>query len=596
MNNSCLRLPRGGAVLAVIVSCFLLTGTAKAQNYYFDPGLTATGTGSGADTALNTWDTSTPDWYLPGTGDTTFPASGNAIFDGAAGAVSVSEPVSAAYLEVGVTSGIENIGTTGADASEISFAAPGNTTTPVQIDSGTEDVNFNSGLNLNLTLPTYSNTFLKSYTSGNVAFNGGIMFTDAVPPGHSDGPGEPYLQLNAETAGGSFTINSAVTGVNTVAGTSPYANGNEPRIDFEATGPGNTLTLTSNASFTDSTLQIDSGTTLDQGVAYNAGAGVQVNGTAQYLTDADNVNVAPNIQLTGASATVGGALADNTSYSGIIINYASNAAINLTAAAGGTVTFSNSVEFNGGQNDVINKIGAGVVKMTYTENGPPDFRTYAGNTEIKNGTLLLDASNALSVGGTTLMVDEVLPTAISATQTYATLGGEGNFLGTVVAAGPHSVIAPGDPGVIGTLTLNGLTANNGVTLDFKLNGGDTEGFGVTNDFMVVGALTLNGPVTVNFESLGSVTTGTPYFLMTGGSEAWTAGSDLSFTFNTPAGYVLDPSYGTDGYKFSTAAQSGPSFSVEFEAAVVPEPSTYAMLLGGLAFLGFLVRRKAALLS
>jgi hypothetical protein len=96
---------------------------------------------------------------------------------------------------------------------------------------------------------------------------------------------------------------------------------------------------------------------------------------------------------------------------------------------------------------------------------------------------------------------------------------------------------------------------------------------------VTGAFSLNGPVTVNFQALGPVAIDTPYTLMKGGAGVWTKGADTSFTFNTPAGYVLDPSFGTDGYIFSTTPDGG-SFSVEF----IPEPSTWALMGLGLVAL------------
>jgi hypothetical protein len=44
------------------------------------------------------------------------------------------------------------------------------------------------------------------------------------------------------------------------------------------------------------------------------------------------------------------------------------------------------------------------------------------------------------------------------------------------------------------------------------------------------------------------------------------------------------------------ASNGAGFLNDIVVREVPEPSTYALMLGGLAFLGFCIRRKTVLLS
>jgi hypothetical protein len=97
-------------------------------------------------------------------------------------------------------------------------------------------------------------------------------------------------------------------------------------------------------------------------------------------------------------------------------------------------------------------------------------------------------------------------------------------------------------------------------------------------------------VTINITSLGGIATGEVYVLFNAADGV--TGSP-TFTFNVPTGYALDPDYGrggTVGYIFSRTG----TLSVQFIA--VPEPSSYAMMLGGLALLAFCLRRKVAFAS
>jgi hypothetical protein len=597
-----------GVVLTAILSG-LLPGVVHAQNVYFDPNDTGTAAGgSGEFNGATSWESGGTDGAFASGSGAYFGDS--AYFDGAAGTVTVNAPVNATYIEVGVTSGTETIGTTGAHASQITLPAgfgedppdyPNNELNPINVDTGSENVIFNSNINLNVFNRYYNDLSVNSASTGNVAFNGGITFTnntnDTTDP-YNQSMGEPDVELYASN-GGSFTLNSTINEVD-VQGSQP--NGNAPYINFQvaSTSTSSTLTLANGTTFEGVRMVVDSGTVLDQGATYTATATggaefIQVDGTGQYLTDADNLDVLTTVQNNGGDLTVGGYLADDTTFSGTITNYGGGGEIDLTAVAGGTVTFTNSIGFNSNTSLPINKIGAGTVILTYANNG------FGGKTEIKNGTLLLNANNALTSQAGTVVIDEVLPANVTAAQTEATFGGDGSMLGSVVANGPDSVIAPGIGTNIAALYLyGGLVAQDGLTLDFKLNGGDESGHGVTNDYIYASTLTLNGLVTVNIENLGTITTGTPYILMSGGGTAKAWKGKPVFVFDVPTGYALDPSFGTPdglrdgndlGYVFSTNADD---LAVQFIA--VPEPSTCAMWLGGLALLGFIVRRKAALIG
>jgi len=590
------------AAFASIAAGVLLSATVKAQTpgdtVYFDPtnsGTTTAG-GTGDFSTSNFWDpttqteapfvSGTTPVIVPGTPNTTEIAAygETAVFNGPGSTVAVSLPVNPYSLQVGVTSGTETFGTTGAEAQISLPLGDGVNLNPININSssttGTENVVFNSNLNFQIAQPYYGGVGINSYTSGNVTFNGGITFSNYTTDG--DSVGEPDMQLS-ENAGGTFTINSAVTALN-MPNSTPIAN--FPYLLLNKAG--GVVTLTSNASFNSTEMNVQAGTVLDQGASFTSALGgpgyaISVGGTGQYLTDAANVNVTAGVEFNSGGGTIGGATADTTTFSAQEIVAYSGAPIDLTAAAGGRVNFTGDI--HSGQGYSIVKIGAGTIALNDTQGRAED---QTGGWEVQNGTMLLNGSysKGTSISGSGVQIDNVAKTALSSTQTYATLGGTGDTSVAVTAVGANSSITPGDPtvnGGIGALTLaGGLTASSGLTLNFVLNGegGGTETPGVNNSVLNVLTLTLNGPVTMNFTTLDTVATGVYYTVIEGldpdnanAVANWSGVGNPAFTFNAPAGYQVE------SYILDTTLGDTQTFSVEFEA--VPEPSVYGLLGIGL---------------
>jgi hypothetical protein len=173
----------------------------------------------------------------------------------------------------------------------------------------------------------------------------------------------------------------------------------------------------------------------------------------------------------------------------------------------------------------------------------------------------------------------------------ATLGGNGISAPQIVAEAATSVIAPGDPGYqsaagafvslsSGTLhLLGGLAAANGLTMDFKLDSSDFSNSDAI-DFGQ-GAVSIGGVLTINLTSLdGGVATDKAYTIMSGEGD-WSGFTPTSTIITAPAGYTATGqiiTYGDDN-----------TYQVTLTAT--PEPSTYALLIGGLAVLGFLGVRQ-----
>jgi fibronectin-binding autotransporter adhesin len=255
-----------------------------------------------------------------------------------------------------------------------------------------------------------------------------------------------------------------------------------------------------------------------------------------------------------------------------------------TTYAGGTFVESTALTNSSAGSVGLTKMGTGTLQLTNTN-------TYTGPTTVQVGTLALSSSSTnnianssqILVGDTQADYLAVLDvTGISNASGFQvpsgqTLAGYGtvNAGSVAVTTLSGSTVSPGTTGTVGTLsiTTSNLTLSQGTKFLFDLNG-----VGTSDQLNVAGTLTLNNQQfgDFTFNTLTNVSPGQNYTLMV--SNGAIAGNLMN---GDTTGYV-------DGY-MSSIDISGDDLLLEI--ASVPEPSTWTLLLGGMALLMVYQRRR-----
>ncbi|CAN5729146.1 hypothetical protein BH09VER1_BH09VER1_39180 [soil metagenome] len=386
----------------------------------------------------------------------------------------------------------------------------------------------------------------------------------------------------------------------------------------------NTMTITGAVSNVGTTLQANSGTSvLNSSSVDGALRGIDVNGNVLSVNTGAVVVMGGNDQIrhgdvnTGIVAVYGGTFDINSktdiinglqigstdgSTAGNVISTGGAGALTVTGPS--TVIGSNKILATNGTASAI--LAGATTSLTKNTTGTVTLsgaNTYGAGTVVSLGTLLANAPVSGTNSSTGLG-------AVSVTGS-ATLGGNGQIRptganGISVASGGH--IAPGSA-AIGTLTIDsgGSTATNilsmaaGSDFKFELGTGGTFVAPGTGDLIViansaVGDVAFNGN---NIDLLGSTSAGV-YRLFDGlataveASDSWT-GLTLGGTSGREivAGLtVTNLGAGATGVLYlGDGAALGQAGDIYLSVSV-PEPSTYAMLLGGLglAFGAYRARR------
>jgi hypothetical protein len=552
------------------LACFLANSIARADETW--------GGGSGQWDVGNTADWSGATWaegYDPGTDTFTNPGS-IADFTSSGGTVTVDDSqaggsVGASYLYFSGDNGAYTL--TGDPIYTDGSAGL------IVYDNQTEAVTINN----TLTIRGGNDQFF-----GNEGTNGLLTLNSTI---NYEG-NRNSLFINND-GGGRTVVNGTVNAPGTVL----YLGTNGGSAGIYEFGASSDLTSLGNGgSGTGSSLGVDGGTALLDADTFSSTSTFAINGSNGDASHGILTNGAfigtQEITDERATAFLGGNAPVASGWAAGIYLDNGPTTITLSQVAGGRFTYYGgqgyaNVGIDGNNGTYLITSGAGTVVLA-------GVSTYTGNNtlaaDLNAARTLITNTSASAFGNNTGVVQ---------VEANALLGGTGISTQQIVAMVSTSILTAGDPGdaglgiapSIGTLHLGGgLQALNGLTLDFKLD--DVDGLGNTagidSDLILIGNLTLGGTVTVNFTNLGSVATGQVYTLLfASGSNVLEPGT--TFDVNAPTGYALDDSYNGTGYKFNTRTGT---FSAEFMA--VPEPSTYAMLFGGLGLLVLISRFRGKL--
>ncbi len=444
-------------------------------------------------------------------------------------------------------------------------------------------------------------------------YSGGTAITSGSYRGNTNqiGSGTITLGNTSGTASATVTfvtVNGNITNNVTVLsnGTSALVAGGGGNTYTYSTGTftlGNTLILSSSASTATADVINDvitgtGGLNLNNAAGHYlntltlAGANTYSGGTtitSSSTLDINNQGTSSTNSALGTGAlTINGGTIDNTSTGDIDLTSTTNNAVNLN----GTLAFTGTHSLNLG----TGAVSLGTASRTITVNGnvltlggviSNGATGSEGITKNGVGTLALGGANtysgptAVSAGNLELL-GSISTGTVTVSGSTATFSGTGGALGAVVVS--SGTLAPGtatatNVGTVGTLTTGSLSLT-AATLAFDLGATNAAG---ASDLISTGALTLattGSSILFDFNALsGTLQTGTEYDLINGSSIS----GDIS-------GITTEYAGGLTNYT-ATYSIVGDSLEVSFQTALVPEPGTWALMLGGLALLVVIQRRK-----
>jgi fibronectin-binding autotransporter adhesin len=282
----------------------------------------------------------------------------------------------------------------------------------------------------------------------------------------------------------------------------------------------------------------DGGSASSLGASGNIASNLQLllGGTLKYTGAAISTDRLFSVGLIGGTIDASGTGALNFTNSGSLGVSGGARTLTLTGTNTGANTLAAAIGENGSATS-LTKNGAG----TWLLSGAS---TYTGATTVNAGTLSLTGL----LGDTAITVNS-----------GATFGGTGTAGGSLTL-NSGGILSPGSS--LGTLTVGSLLWNGGATLAFELGTGN-----FSDQLVITGVLGKSGS-DFYFDFMNTGAAGNTYTLLTFDSiDGVFSAGDLSY-INLGSGL-------TGEFAFT-------AHSLEFSIAAVPEPATYAALLGAVA--------------
>lgn len=461
------------------------------------------------------------------------------------------------------------------------------------------------------------------------SFNGGTTISGAIVVAGTNGAlGSGPVSLSATTGSvlqlGSgvnvsnlLTINgggatgvgalsiASTTGTATYSGainiTGPTQSGGHFTSNNANGGTGGTLILAGPVTSATTTVVVRAGTVIFSNTNNNfsslsVSAGTVKIGANNALpvgatVDMGAVSPGGTLDLSGFNQTLAG-ITKNAVSAATVTNSVASTTSTLTTT--GTSIFGGTIQSGSGTTALT--VSGGSLTLTGS-NG------YTGATNVTAGTLIvsgsLSATSSVSVGaGGTLEADGRINPAVTTT-VNGSLQGTGGTLGAISVTGAGSKI---NPGLTGTSTVNFSSGGaNPVTANLtasSLSLTSNATYVLNIGTIVTG--TDSGGHSIGQSSLLALTSATANSLSFGGSTLQvndlgvtiTPGEVFKFINYASGAYTDNSTFGTitslAGNQYTVNYAAGDPF-VELQA--VPEPQTYAMLLGGTGMLLMLRRRR-----
>jgi len=209
--------------------------------------------------------------------------------------------------------------------------------------------------------------------------------------------------------------------------------------------------------------------------------------------------------------------------------------------------------------------------------------TYSGGTTVSTGTLLANNTSGSATGTGALTVNS-----------GATLGGKGiiNSTTNTISSGAKVQVGSGGSNTtdVLTMTASSSTTFSGASLTFNLNSANNQSntlaLGATPSVLLSGA-----SLTLNIVGSSIIPNTTAYTLFTstiGGSSSGFSGSafgDLTIDgtgkiSNVSLNFLNAPTPGYYAASYLQLVNNGPGDGFSIDVEVVPEPGTWALMLGG----------------